>query len=59
MIIQMDDYDGESVTKICKGDSWMDVIETVAEGLRGFGYAIPCDRQKFLAMLDANMEANE
>jgi len=59
MIIHMIDEDGEAVTKNCDGETWMDVIEKVAEGLRGFGYQIPKNREKFLAMLSENMEANE
>jgi hypothetical protein len=59
MIITMDDFDGESVTKICEEETWMDIIEKVAEGLRGFGYQIPKNREKFLAMLSENMEVNE
>ena len=59
MIIQMDDWDGESVTKVCEEESWMDIIEKVVEGLRGFGYSIPNNREKFFAMLSENMEANE
>jgi len=59
MIIQMEDAGGESVVKICEEDTWMDVIRTVIIGLKGFGYRIPEDRQKMLAMIDCNMEANE
>ena len=59
MIIQMNNFNGESITKVCKEDSWMVIIEKVAEGLGGFGYSIPKDREKFLAMLSEDMEANE
>jgi hypothetical protein len=59
MIIIMDDRDGESVTKVCDGESWMDVIEKVVEGLKGFGYRIPEDRERFLTMLSEHMEAND
>ena len=58
MTITMTDSSGDFVTKVCREETWMDVLRITAEGLRGLGYFIPDDRNTFLKMLSDNMEAN-